>query len=129
VTPSQKPRSASRAPARAYGRRNMRDTQTRRSETLRNPHRKRSLTVTRRSKGGSGILRLLRCIFWPPRPVRRRTEPIDYSYERPHPGAGNWHGLSNGHWLCGTCGGIGTKPSNLTGREITCGDCKGRPYR
>jgi hypothetical protein len=63
--------------------------------------------------------------------VRRRLgrDPDDYSYVRPRPVGGNWHGLSDGWWMCGTCGGIGTKPSALTGREITCGNCKGRPYR
>jgi len=63
--------------------------------------------------------------------VRRRPapDPDDYSHVRPRPRSGNWHGLSDGWWMCGACGGLGTKPSALTGREITCGNCNGRPYR
>ena len=76
-----------------------------------------------------GRMRILRLLFGPPRRRPAWPEPIDYSYERPHPGRGNWHGLSNGQWMCGSCGGLGTRPSALTGREGTCGNCRGRPYR
>lgn len=64
--------------------------------------------------------------------VRHETapppDPDDHSHVHPHPGAGNWHGLSNGEWMCGDCGGLGTVPSG-SGREVTCGSCRGTPYR
>lgn len=73
---------------------------------------------------------ILRFLIGPPRKRRvSAPDPDDFTHIHPHPGPGNWHGLSNGEWMCGTCGGLGTRPSALTGREVTCGDCKGRPYR
>jgi hypothetical protein len=76
-------------------------------------------------------MRLLRLIFGLPavKGPARAPNPDDYSHVRPRPGRGNWHGLSNGEWMCGDCGGLGTWPSSLTGREIACGNCRGRPYR